>query len=343
MYLHFVQSLPIKLSLGLLFLVSSAFAQVGVNFTGTGGKSTIQGKVYYPSGMTVDSQVRVSLESTTFTALSVMTDNNGAFGFRNLSPGTYTVVVNVGDRFQVTRETITIDPDVVGVTRTSNAQKSFTLPIYLQLKGEENAKARILNAKLAQFPKAAIKLFEKGVALQQTGKFQEAIVEYKAALVLAPDFGLALIGIGINSIHLNKLDDAIDNLSQGLKFEPESFDAKLHLGIALLNKKRLDEAEKYLSDAATTNVSAVTPHFYLAMIAMQRKDLDKAQSQLETAKKLKPESEFPLVHRYLGGIYWEKKMYHEAVTELESYLKLAPDARDADRIRATIKDLKSKA
>jgi hypothetical protein len=45
---------------------------------------------------------------------------------------------------------------------------------------------------------------------------------------------------------------------------------------------------------------------------------------------------------YLGGIYWGRREYRRAADALETYLKLAPQAPDAERIRSTIKELRSK-
>jgi regulator of sirC expression with transglutaminase-like and TPR domain len=63
---------------------------------------------------------------------------------------------------------------------------------------------------------------------------------------------------------------------------------------------------------------------------------------METAKQLKGDKEFPLVHRYLGGIYWKKKQYRMAADELETYVKLLPNAKDADQTRKTILELRSR-
>jgi len=51
---------------------------------------------------------------------------------------------------------------------------------------------------------------------------------------------------------------------------------------------------------------------------------------------------FKLLHRYLGGIYLAKQMNKEAVAELELYIAQNPTARDGDKIKQTIADLKSK-
>ena len=47
-----------------------------------------------------------------------------------------------------------------------------------------------------------------------------------------------------------------------------------------------------------------------------------------------------LAHRFLGGIYMQKKQNGPAAAELQKYVDLVPKAPDADKLRATIADLK---
>ena len=73
------------------------------------------------------------------------------------------------------------------------------------------------------------------------------------------------------------------------------------------------------------------------MISQQK--FDGAQSVFESVIK-NGGDRLALAHRYLGGIYWRNKEYHEAADELEKYLKLEPNAPDAEKIRDTIKELR---
>jgi regulator of sirC expression with transglutaminase-like and TPR domain len=50
-----------------------------------------------------------------------------------------------------------------------------------------------------------------------------------------------------------------------------------------------------------------------------------------------------LAHKYLGGIYWGRGEYRQAADELETYLRLTPNAQDAERVRGTIKELRAKS
>jgi regulator of sirC expression with transglutaminase-like and TPR domain len=80
---------------------------------------------------------------------------------------------------------------------------------------------------------------------------------------------------------------------------------------------------------------------YLGIVLMSRQNLDEAEKELQRALNSKS-SEVNTAHRYLGGVYWAKRDYKRAADELETYLTLVPTASDAERIRASIKELRSK-
>jgi tetratricopeptide (TPR) repeat protein len=80
---------------------------------------------------------------------------------------------------------------------------------------------------------------------------------------------------------------------------------------------------------------------YLGVALMRQKDIDGAEKELQQAAKLGGEHA-GRAHYYLGGIYWARKEYKRAADELETYLRLTPRAPDADQVKGTISDLRSK-
>lgn len=320
-------------------------SQTRINSSGTGGINIIKGQIFTPGGKRSDGYVTVKLQSMTFGELSLMTDQSGGFEFRALAPGSYTVVVEAGDSFEIFREAVTVDADVrpEGPNRVflPPSPKIYTVPVYLQVKSNPDEMTGVINAKLAQVPKAALKHYEEAVDLAQASKLSEAESEFKAALAIYPALGPAYIGLGKIYLRTGKIDDALDVLGSALKYEPNDFDANLDYGIALFGKRDFVAAETQLNKAAQMNGTAVTPHYYLGLLHIQTKALEKAQVELEAAKSLKGDKNFPLLHRYLGGVYLARDMKKEAVAELETFLRLQPNDKDADRFRKTIADLKS--
>lgn len=339
-----------KVFLGVLsiltFLVLAAsypcLGQGSVNSSGTGGFSLIRGRIFLPNGKTLDTPISVELQSPNFSTLTVFTDRNGGFSFQSLAPGNYSIVVNAGGSFEIAREYVTIDTEPQTSVRMARTPKTFNLPIYLQFKRVAESKTGVVNAKLSSVPQAAVERYEKGVRLAQDGKTDEAIAEFKRALELFPSFSLSYSELGKIYLTSGKLDEAVNSFRSALRFDPVDFDARLNCGIALLNRKDFLDAEKDLAIAAEMNKTAVTPRYYLGVLFIQKKDLDAAQKELETAKTLKGKNSFPLLHRYLGGIYIAKHLDKLALTELETYVQLAPNAKDIDRIRKTIEELRNK-
>lgn len=334
----------------LVIIASGIYAQN----IGTGGKHTIQGRIFLPSGQSPENSITVRLESTSFGTITVLTDRSGSFVFGSLAPGNYTVVVDPGENFEISRESVSIEADVqipspnssdnIGAAPSGNT-KTIKLPIHLQFKRNKRNTLQVnqvINAKLAGVPKHALKRYEKAIELSRRNKIEESVAELKTAISIYPQFSVALAELGKQYLKLGKLAEAIAALRAALKIDPNDFEAKLNYGIALLNKKEVNEAEKELKEAVVMNNNAVTPHLYLGLAFIQNQNLDEAQKELELAKKLKRENEFPLVHKYLGGVYWAKKQYKLAADEVEKYLKLSPNIPDANKMREIIKDLRSK-
>ena len=75
---------------------------------GTGGRSTIQGRVFFPSGRMVDHRLKVTITSVMAGEFFTYTDDSGAFSFRRLANGTYTIVVDAGKEYLPARETVVV-------------------------------------------------------------------------------------------------------------------------------------------------------------------------------------------------------------------------------------------
>lgn len=331
----------------LAFLLTTARAQGGVDYTGTGGKHTIQGRIYFPSGQRVDTQtIKVKLENPSFSTLTVFSDRNGAFAFKNLIGGSYTVVAEVGDDYEVPRETVYIDDlstrGGTGITLNS-APRVFTVAIHLRPKLNRSVEAQpgVIDAGLGGVPEEARQLYEKALASARDGQSKEAIEQLKSALAIYPEFPLALNELGVQYLKLAQVHQALEALRAALKIAPEAFNPRLNYGIALLQKKQFAEAETELRQALKKKESSPTAHLYLGLTLIQLKRLEEAEKELQRAVKLGDE-EVSLAHYYLGGIYWGWREYQRAADELETYLRLTPQATNAEQVRHTIKELRNK-
>src|SRR6185369_10612539 len=138
----------------------------GVDQTGTGGRHSIQGRIYFPSGRRSDVRVKVRLENFQSGELSVFSDPNGSFVFRGLEGGSYTVVVDAGDDYDVARESVFIDSDGNSSRRgivLPPVARLYTVQITLQLKRDGTAKPGVINAALEAVPENARALYRKAM------------------------------------------------------------------------------------------------------------------------------------------------------------------------------------
>ena len=294
-----------------------------------GGNSMIQGRIYFPTGQAVSGKtVKVSLESVSaFGSMSTAADQDGVFRFTNLTPGNYTVVVDAGSEYEKARESVTIEQE----TRSRSVQ------VAIQLRPKVDSS----NPLFAGVPDKALKLYQKGSAAAQKGDAKAAAESLSAAVAAHPGFALALSELGVQYMNLKQYDKAGETFEALLKLKPDDVSAHLNMGIADFNKKKMDEAESHLRKALELKSAGPSAHYYLGLTLVSLKRYDEAQKEFELTLSNGGEN-IALAHKYLGGLYMSAQKNKEAADELEKYLKLDPKAPDADRIKGTIKDLRSK-
>lgn len=333
----------------LLAGASRAAAQSSANLTGNGGRHTIQGRIYTENGRRSEiDNIKVRLVNYASGDLTTYVDANGAFSFKNLTAGSYAVVVEDNEGFEDFRENVLID-DIGssifgGPTTLRPPTRIMNVQVFLKPTATEaTAPAKVISAKWAHVSKDAVQHLQRGVELMKDNKAVEAEAEFRKSLAIAPDFGPAYTELGILQQRAGRLDDAVASWKTALKYDENDFDAHLNLGVAFLNLKQYPECETELISAAFLDKAAVRPHYYLGMLYVVKDDLAIARKAFETARDLKGGKSLPAIHKYLGRVYMAMSMKKDAIRELQTYLDLVPTAQDADRVRKDISDIKSKS
>jgi tetratricopeptide (TPR) repeat protein len=330
----------------LLLLIPVFVRGQGVASTGTGGSHIIKGYVFFPSGRKADGSIQVKLQNSNSGEITVMADTNGSFTFQSLAAGNYTVVVNAGENYEIARESVVIESDLNprsgGSINGTSRRYSIMITLQPKLESGARAKASVINAALAEVPEEARRLYEKGLEFAGAGDTLKAIDNLRAAVSLYPRFPLALNELGVQYLKMGQPNRAIDALASASTLSPDAFVPKLNLGIALLETNRFTDAEKQLREALRLNQSVPTAHMYLGVTLAKLHNDQEAESELRQAID-SGSSQVGLAHKYLGGLYWKQHNYLRAADELETYLRLTPNAQDAERLRTTIKDLRSRS
>jgi tetratricopeptide (TPR) repeat protein len=113
----------------------------------------------------------------------------------------------------------------------------------------------------------------------------------------------------------------------------------INYGYVLLLEKKYTEAEVELHRASDKNANSVLAHLYRARALIRLQRDDEAEKELKRAIDIGGD-EANLAHRYLGALYMQRHDNAQAISELETYLRLTPKADDANQIREIIKELR---
>jgi Carboxypeptidase regulatory-like domain/Tetratricopeptide repeat len=292
------------------------------------GNVMLQGRIYFPSGQTASGRtIRVSLQSASAFGggNTAVPDQDGVFHFNGLVPGDYTVVVDAGDEFERAQEPVGIYPGT-----------SKVVQVTIQLKPKISSS----NPLFAGVPSNALKLYEKGMAAVKKNDSKAAVESLSAAVAAHPTFAVALSDLATQYMLLKQWDKAGETYDALIKLKPNDAAAHLNYGIVAFNQKKMEDSESHLRKAIELKSAGPSAHYYLGLIMISTKRYAEAVPEFEAAVANGGEN-LALAHKYLGGL-WMNTKPQEAADELDKYLKLDPKAPDADKIKGTIKELRSK-
>ncbi len=292
------------------------------------GNIMLQGRIYFPSGQSASGRtIRVSLQSVSAFGggNTAVPDQDGVFRFNGLVPGDYTVMVDAGPDFEKAQEPVGIF-----------AGTSKVVQVTIQLKPKISSS----NPLFAGVPSNALKLYEKGMEAAKKNDSKAAVESLSAAVAAHPTFAVALNDLATQYMHLKQWDKAAETYDALIKLKPDDSTAHLNYGIVAFNQQKMEDAESHLRKAIELKSAGPSAHYYLGLIMISTKRYSQAVPAFEAAIANGGEN-LALAHKYLGGLYMNTKP-QEAADELEKFLKLDPKAIDADKIKGTIKELRSK-
>jgi len=194
-------------------------------------------------------------------------------------------------------------------------------------------------------PESARQAYEESTRLLPTNA-GEALKKLQEAIALFPDYYAALTKYGFECLKSGQYDDAIAPLTKAVQVNPHGQDSRYALGVVQYNLKKLTESADTLTqmiDLAPESPNAPFARYYLGMALVKTGKPADAEPHLKKAYDQGRQSIPTDVHMALAQIYGNSKRYREAAKELELFLKETPDARDKDKIKNLISQLKAKA
>jgi Flp pilus assembly protein TadD len=329
----------ILLTVIILLCVGNAAAQIAGGLTETtntrlGGNNYIAGIVFAPNGEPIKSRMRIRLSSPAWGDILATTDDTGRFVFSGVGSGVYTVSIEGEKDFEPVMQQVDI------VRRRSPVPETYTMTIRLRFSEKAKSKgSSVISASNAGVPKRALALYEKATKLVEANDYAGAIEKLKLAVAEYPNFVNAFNEIGVIYLRLNKLEMADEALQAALRIKPDAYEPLINRGIALFRLGRWKDAESALRDALKVKPESAVVYYYLGRTLNNLDRIDEAEAAYLSCSKLSPDK-FKEVHRLLAVIYLDRGNLEGVIRELETYLRLAPTAVDAEHLRTVIAESK---
>lgn len=316
---------------------------------------SIRGKVRNSAGQSL-ARVTVDLQTGNGSTINqTVTNNEGDFSFTGLTDTTYMIVISATD-YQPVNERV----EFYRVTDLNTPGETRTIEIALVPKSSEavsNTPSVRRPAFVQNVPPVARDAFDRGMKLLKEGKSSESIAALQEATKNFPDYFDAHFAMANELIKLDRLAEAIAELEHARRINSKDDRVYQSFSVILVKQKKYAVAAAVLGEASKLNpndpqilvmrgsalidqAQTIDPSKSKESAAERNSVFDMAEKDLMKAYEM---SSKKLISVYLqmARLYEKKGDRARAADELESYLKLSPDAKNADAIREAIKKLRS--
>ncbi len=128
----------------------------------------------------------------------------------------------------------------------------------------------------ADIPERALIAYERGLALHEDGKLEEALVAYGESLQAYPNHVDVLSDIAAIYLLLNRPDSALTYLSRAHSIDRSNAAVRLNIGVAQIAKRQYAEALKTLDRICRDVAEKTLPRLYIAQVYISQNYLDDA-------------------------------------------------------------------
>jgi Flp pilus assembly protein TadD len=306
-----------------------------------GGVGNIVGELHLSRG-DLGGSIFVELQLRGATLASAYSDGEGKFGFYSLGSNPYHVVIH-DERFYPVDQLVTLDTSISIVSMAQiiltprEPVKKEPLP-----DREPGSNPNLVDPEeyRRQFPKNAVKEFDKGVGADKDQKRDDAIRHYERSIALAPDFYPAHNNLG--SDYLSKADfaGAEKEFKEVLRVNQNDSQAYFNLGHVLMLTKRFAEAEKALQQGLQKQPDSAFGHFLLGFLYSRTGRGSEAERNLNDAIQLDPA--MSQAYLQLVNLYLQQQRSNDAAAELRTFLKLFPNDGFAPKAKGVLERLEGK-
>ena len=179
-----------------------------------------------------------------------------------------------------------------------------------------------------------------GASAAQIGKLDEAVLAFKKALLIKPDYAEVHYNLGNAFRDQEKLQEAIEAYGNALSIKPDHADAYLNLGNVLKDQGKLEEAIEEYKKACSTKPDYADAYLNLGNALKEQGRLDQAIDAYSKALSIRPDC----VDAYLnmGAIFEDQEKLGEALGAYKKVISIKPDYADAHLIMGNVLKVQGK-
>jgi len=245
-------------------------------------------------------------------------------------------------------------PRVVSLLDVDPSGSSIDVGVIVVERGTK-VKGTTLSAIPYKAPKDARKAYEKGVQAEKNGKLDDAHKYLETAVEIYPSSANAWFRLGTVLQKQDQMDAARKAYTQATTIDSKFLPPYLSLASMAYQTGNWTEVLTLtdhileldpLNHAAVTNyildldpVNYAGAYFYNAMANYNLNKFEDAERSALKAEHLDLLTHFPQLHLLLAEIFARKNNYAIAIAEIQTYLALAPHAKDAEQAREQLAKL----
>ncbi|MEZ4487346.1 MAG: tetratricopeptide repeat protein [Cyanobacteriota/Melainabacteria group bacterium] len=186
----------------------------------------------------------------------------------------------------------------------------------------------------------AAEFYNRAVKNHLTGKLDQAISDYRAAIEANPELGQAHCNLGLIFNQRHEYDPALVEFRKALAINPKDAFTYNGIGAALRAQKDYDGALKNWQTATSLKPDLATAHYNLGTVYELKKDYDKAMIAYKDAIK----HDYRLGEAYFrtGLILVRKNRLQEAKEQFKKSLEISDKAEYSEAARKKIALIESK-
>lgn len=198
----------------------------------------------------------------------------------------------------------------------------------------------VISAVSLRAPKDARKAFDKGQDALKKHKTDQAEAEFQKATAAYPEYATAWYELGRIQLGKGQAEEARKSFDAALKADPKFVNPYIELSLIALQAHKWDELADVTNRAVQLDPFDYPQAFFFNAVANYNlQNIDAAEKSDREAQRLDTRHQYPKADQLMGIILAQKQDYAGAAEQLKNYLKLAPDASDAPKVRSQLAEI----